>query len=247
MSQFFVAPQDIRNNNFVIKDKNEIKHLSKVLRIKKGEKIYLFDNTGKRYLGVVCEIHKMFISGKIIQEIEKIQKRVYLRIFPALIKSDRFEFLLEKITEIGVDEIVPCLSDRSIIKLSQEKSKNKLSRWGKIILASCKQCNCQKIPRLSEKILKFEEAILSVKQDELNLIAWEYENKNLLKDVISEYLSKEPKIPFICNLFIGPEGGFTDKEINFAITYGFRTFSLGRNILRTETAAILSCGIISSL
>ncbi|MFN3967076.1 MAG: RsmE family RNA methyltransferase, partial [Endomicrobiia bacterium] len=73
------------------------------------------------------------------------------------------------------------------------------------------------------------------------------ENKNLLKDVISEYLSKEPKIPFICNLFIGPEGGFTDKEINFAITYGFRTFSLGRNILRTETAAILSCGIISSL
>ncbi len=243
MPQFFVNPQNIKNAEFVINDKNQIKHLCRVLRIQRGENIYLFDNSGKRYLGEVCKIGKMVISGKILKQIDEKEKNIYLRIFPVLINSERFEFLLEKVTEVGVDEIVPCFSNRSIIKLSQEKIQNKLLRWRKIIFSSSKQSNCHRIPKLSEKILKFEDAILSIDNNDLNLIAWEHEDKKSLKDIVLEYLPIKKN--FTCNLFIGPEGGFTKKEIDFASGYGFRTFSLGRNTLRSETAAILSCGIIS--
>jgi 16S rRNA (uracil1498-N3)-methyltransferase len=242
-----VNPQDIKNGNFIIKDKDEVKHLSKVFRIQKGEKIYLFDNTGKRYLGEVCEVQKFFISGKILSEIKSKEKKLYLKIFPALIKSERFQLLLEKITEIGVDEILPYFSERSVVKISSEKIQSKLSKWKKIILSSSKQSNSQKIPKLSENILKFEEAILSVDSSELNLIAWEFEDKNLLKDIIFDFLSKKPKFPLRCNLFTGPEGGFTKSEIDFAVSHGFKTFSLGKNILRAETAVIVSASLINAL
>jgi len=247
MSQFFVKPEDIKNGDFIIKDRNEVNHLAKVFRIQKGEKIYLFDNTGKRYLGEVCEIQRFFISGKILNEIKLKEKKLYLKMFPALIKSERFQLLLEKITEIGVDEIVPYFSERSVVKIPSEKIQSKLSKWKKIIFSSSKQCNCQKIPKLSENILKFEDAILSAGSMDLNLIAWEFEDKNQLKDIIFDYISKNQRFPLICNLFIGPEGGFTKNEIDFAIGHGFKTFSLGNNILRAETAGIVSCGLINLL
>ncbi|MDI6641975.1 MAG: NAD(P)H-hydrate epimerase [Elusimicrobiota bacterium] len=239
MPQFIIPKENITGNIFRIDNPEQVKHLTKVLRIKLNEKIMLFDGESK-YLVEVTELNKKYVSGEIIRRLESVKMHnFYLRLFTAMIKPARFELLLEKVTELGVDEIIPITTERSYFTNNRLGAK-KYIRWKKIILSAVEQSMSDKITELKQ-IMSFEAAIKQLKPNELGLIAHTKTNTTLC-ELLSVYSSTMPVI----QLFIGPEGGFTDEEIELAKSYGYRTFSLGSNTLRAETAAIVSTGIITA-
>jgi 16S rRNA (uracil1498-N3)-methyltransferase len=269
MPQFLISPENISSDGNFFIDGAEAGHLIKVLRVGVNENIRLFDGKGKSYMGRVASINRNSLTGKILYEVPRRQKKVYLRLYPALIKKDRFELLLEKVTEIGVDEIVPVITERTVVKIKQFE--NKLTRWTKILTSAAKQCCLDKVPKLYG-IKKFSESLTQLKtvhssrqggirtnsdlnliktahssrqggnstNVELNLIAYEEEENNNLSKILSNADGNPGPVKTI-NLFIGPEGGFTPGEIESAKQYGCIPFTLGQNIFRAETAAIVAC------
>lgn len=240
MPQFIIPKQDISGDKFTITDPAEASHLARVLRARTGEKINLFDGVDKRYLAEIREISKGSVAGVILKEIPFKKRNFSLRVFASLIKFDRFELLLEKLTEVGVDEIVPVITARTAVKIHAAGIASKAQRWEKIIIAAVKQCNCQKIPELGG-LTSFRDALKLIKPEDLNLIAYESESpENSIKKLLTAN-----RLPLTAvNLFIGPEGGFTDEEIKEARTLGLSVFSLGSNTLRAETAAVAAASII---
>ncbi|OGS27820.1 MAG: hypothetical protein A2297_03740 [Elusimicrobia bacterium RIFOXYB2_FULL_48_7] len=243
MPQYLISPEDITGKNFKITNSSELWHLTKVLRIKPGETINIFDGIDKHYLGEVTKIDIIEVQGKIIKEIIYKKRDYTVRLFPSLINMERFEMMLEKATEVGVDIISPILTERTMARIDAPKVNAKMERWKKIIVSAVKQCDCEKIPQLGD-IAEFPQAVSSIEPASLNLIAYEAEPiENLLKKTLNSVERGSVKT---VNLFLGPEGGFTEKEIILAKGAGLKTFSLGQNILRAETAAISCLSIIHS-
>ncbi|MEW6040462.1 MAG: NAD(P)H-hydrate epimerase [Elusimicrobiota bacterium] len=250
MPQFIIKPEDITGNTFSIKGE-EARHLISSLRIKKGEKIFLMEilpegTTQRRYSAKVQSVSGDTVSGKISYELKRKTHQPGVRIFSSLIKPDRFEMMLEKLTEIGVEEITPVINERTV-KGYSNPSPGRKNRWQKIIISAVKQCCCERIPRLKDT-QDFNSALKSLSHSDLNLIACEpgpnrsYFSVKPLTEVLR--VGWDTKSNPAVNLFFGPEGGFTEVEIALAKKYGFIPFSLGENVMRTETAAIVSAGAV---
>ncbi|OGS20726.1 MAG: hypothetical protein A2252_02090 [Elusimicrobia bacterium RIFOXYA2_FULL_39_19] len=243
MPQYLVLPENIANNKFIIKDSEEFNHLTRVLRVKEGEKIVLFDGAGRQYKAKIEALEKDSISGAVLEETVSQKRKYTVNLYPALINADRFEMLLEKATELGVDSITPVITEHTVIKVSQEKIQSKMLRWQKIMVSAAKQCMIPFIPQVLPAG-KFMDLIQKTDKTALNIIAYESEpTENSLKKLLTTYqLTNLSTI----NLFLGPEGGYTEKEIELAKYNGLKTFSLGKNVLRAETAAIACLSIIHS-
>lgn len=207
------------------------KQITKVLRLKEGDRVMTLDNKGYEYLVRL----NMFISGQVTGTILKKQKNlaepeVFVTLYQALTSRDKFELILQKCTEIGISKFVPVETKRSLLKVKDIK-KDRLERFQKIIQEASEQTERGRIPQILEAV-KFEDALDLVEND-YSIIAWEDEKKNPIKDVLKN-------IPMRKNIsiFIGPEGGFEETEIKLAKKMGVLPVSLGPRILRTETAAI---------
>ncbi|MEO0223702.1 MAG: RsmE family RNA methyltransferase [candidate division WOR-3 bacterium] len=210
-----------------IKDE-EFHHLYNVLRHKIGDKILVFDGKSNEYLCEIIEIQKDKAKIKKIQKIENKEYNFNVAVAPALIKREKFELILEKVVEIGVKEIYPVITKYSVVKLKEKKE-----RWERIILNACKQSHRQIIPKLHD-IKTLEEVVQISKDYSLRLFANPKSNKNLFS------FGKTDNVIIL----IGPEGGFSDEEENYLKLNGFSDFSLGNFILRSETAVIVSVGLI---
>ncbi|GAG08590.1 unnamed protein product, partial [marine sediment metagenome] len=149
------------------------------------------------------------------------------------------EYLIQKVTELGIGAIHPFYSERTVIKLKPEQLKNKMDRWMEIMKSACKQCGRVTLPTLNAP-LPFEELINTVPNKKtLKVLLWEDEDKADLKRLLTS-MSFEPHVFAI----VGPEGGFTSNEVNLAKDAGFQIISLGNRILRAETAAVSLISII---
>lgn len=219
---------------------SEARHMAVVLRFRAGETVTLFDTQGKRYIGQIDSINPKVVQGKIIKELQRGELKVtVLHLYQALCRD--FGSILRKVTEIGIDTITPITTQRTIIQITNDKINEKVQRWERIILSAMKQCNRFNIPKLGP-IMTFQEALREITRKQLSLIAWEKEKKNRLRDILTA-INKF----CVVNIFIGPEGSFTTEEMILAKKYGCIPFRLGENILRVETAAIVTCGIILEL
>ena len=154
----------------------------------------------------------------------------------ALIKQDKFEWMLQKACELGVHKIVPFVSKNTVVKLDEKKAEKKLIRWNEILLAATKQCNRNTLVEL-EPVIALKE--LSNYKSECNLVAYEKENDP--SKHMAHYLKDNPQSITVC---IGPEGGFEESEIQVLNEFGFDNCSLGKNILRAETAA---CYVLTAI
>lgn len=237
MPQFYVPRESIINNNVII-DGEEAHHLIKSLRINTGQTIRIFTGHEKFYFCKITGIEKKKVVCEITEELIPKKSKIYLRLYQSLVKFNRFENLLEKAGEIGVDEIIPIITHRALIKINQEEYERLLLRWQKIVLSAIKQCDSFVLTKISGKPLMFEQAIKQVHGDELNLMCYENESANSLKDSLTGL--KKDKV----NLFIGPEGGFEQYEVDMALARGIKPVSIGINILRSETAGIIASGIV---
>jgi len=230
--QFLISQEDIVNNKFTIKGP-EARHLIKVLRAVPYEKIRLFDGKGKIYSGEITTIKRDVLSGKILSKIPCNTKKFKLRLFVSLIKNERFRLLLEKVTEVGVNEIIPVITSRTVFGIPKDRIDEKHSRWQRVILSAVKQCCCEKIPEILKPIV-FSDIFKNVRESEMGLILYEREHKTAIREALS---GLKPGCSTL-NLIIGPEGGFTEKEMEKAIDAGLTPASLGNFVLRSETAAI---------
>lgn len=218
-------------------------HLSKVARIKPKEKVWLFDEHGTNYLARVEEIEKDRTRLSILEEKGKEEPRTKITLAQSLIKSKKMDLILQKATELGLTTFIPVIADRSIVKI-EEKIKTRLERWKKISQEATKQCGRSVIPTiLSPQHLR---KVLEERNEERKLFLCENRG-NYLKNILLQELDRRgrDKQPFSVIVLAGPEGGWTAEEENLILGHGYEAVSLGKYILKSETASISSLAMIS--
>ncbi len=236
MPHFYVNPKDIQDKNFIIENE-QFHYLSNVRRFSVGDEINIFDGLGNSYKARIDNIDKKSMKGTILSSKTLVLPNKKISLYTAIPKGERFDWLIEKASEIGVSKIVPVIYVRSVVK---ELSENKLERYKKISISASSQSWRADIMPIEKPISFIETAEkLSAKKDTLNILPWESEEEKNILSVLNE--NKDIKN---INIFIGPEGGFDKTEIDIALKNKFRTVTLGKNILRVETAAIVASSII---
>jgi len=238
MHRFFVPPDWIDHGQVTLR--GGLAHqLWKVLRLKSGDEITLLDNSGLEYRVRLEKLEKDQTEGSIVGELPGHEPTARIALYQALLKGERFEFVLQKGTEIGVSDFIPLQCERCV---AGQPGEAKLERWQRIVREAAEQCGRARLPKLSSP-LPLEEACQNASGR--RLLAWEGEGGRGLRDYLKELRSNgrlEENKEF--SLFIGPEGGFSQREVQVAEDYGVMSVSLGQRILRAETAGLVAAAII---
>lgn len=239
MRRFYVE-KIIPGTGFISITGKEARHIRNVLRMKKGEMLILMDREGQSFEATIGEVHYKEVKVTITKTIPPLPSSpVKISLAQALIKSHPMEYLIQKVTELGIHSIHPFYSERTFIQLKSAHLKNKMDRWMEIMKSACKQCGRVTLPDLNTPLL-FEEIIKDAPDTKtLKILLWEDEDKVDLKRLLTS-MSSAPHVFVI----VGPEGGFSLNEINLAKDAGFHIVSLGNRILRAETAAVSLLSII---
>ena len=239
MQRFFVEPHQIEETAHQIHiTGTDVKHISNVLRMKQGEEVWISDGGKKEYRCAIEAFSQEEVLLHIIYAQEpdyELSSRIYL--FQGLPKADKMELIIQKAVELGAYEVIPVETKRCVVKLDGKKAAKKVDRWQQIAESAAKQSKRMLIPNVHQ-IMTFKEALSYAQSMDIRLIPYELakgmqETKEILTAI-------EPGQSI--GIFIGPEGGFEEKEVEAAIEEGAKPITLGRRILRTETAglAILS-------
>ena len=237
MYNFFVDENQKLNNKYVITG-TDFNHIKNVLRMGVGDTFLVSDDG----ISNLCEIESFesdSVIAKIIEEnYNDTSLPISIYLFQGLPKGDKMELIIQKTVELGVECIVPVEMSRCVVKLDDKKKKSKVSRWQSISESAAKQSKCNRIPEICD-VLTYKQALEKAK--DLDLLLVPYESKNGMEDT-KDALS-QIKSGMSVGILIGPEGGFDEKEVEQAFEIGGKVISLGKRILRTETAAITSVGM----
>ena len=234
MYQFFVEPSQIQGKRIVIVG-DDVNHIKNVLRMQAGEEIAVSNGEdGKEYRCQIEELkeEEIICSLRFVKEdgIE-LPSKIYL--FQGLPKADKMELIIQKAVELGVYEIIPVATKRAVVKLDEKKAKQKIVRWQSISEAAAKQSKRRIIPRI-HSVMGFMDAVTYAETMKIKVIPYELaEGMEKTRKVI-EGLKPGEDIA----IFIGPEGGFEEKEIQLALDNEIEPITLGKRILRTETAGL---------
>jgi 16S rRNA (uracil1498-N3)-methyltransferase len=206
-------------------------HIAHVLRLKKGARILLSDGNGRESVGKISQVDEQKITFTTEEKLVVPTAETGLRItlFQGLPKGDRLETILQKCTELGVAEIVPFVAARSVARVQAGRIQEKLERWRRIVSEAARQSNRKTVPEISFAGDLTE--ILQLAKHPVKLLLWEEEQAGTLKKLLAE-----APPPDCIAVLVGPEGGFTAEEVASAVNCGFISVSLGRRIVRTETA-----------
>lgn len=231
MPRFHIESDNILGNTAQIKG-YDFNHIVKVLRMRVNDNLVLFDSKGFEYNTIIKNIAKDQIEVLIIDRHEvNTESPLIITLFQSIAKGDKMDFIVQKATELGVNDIYPVVTKRSEVK-----NTNKISRWQKIADESIKQCGRIHSPRIHSEI-KFEQ-VFDIKQSDLNIIFYESERTLTLRNLLTNDIFNS------ASLIIGPEGGFTDTEVSLATENGFKSVGLGKRTLRSETASIAAITLI---
>ncbi len=237
MPRFFIDKNDIHGDALTISGE-DAKHIIKVLRMREGENITLCDGDGYDYDAKIISTDKAALDVKILsKEKNNTEPEIEITLFQGLPKSGKMEYIIQKCTELGINKIIPCIMERCVVKLnSKEDIKKKTQRYQSIALAAAKQSERGIVPEVKDA-LTFDEAIESFDGYDFCFVPYENEDGLTLRDILKN-ADGAKSIAFI----IGPEGGISDGEIEKIKEKNIPTVTLGRRILRTETAstAVLS-------
>lgn len=234
MHRFYVPSEQVSSDRIHILG-SDAAQIMTVLRMKPGENIEIFDSLGNIYLSRIKETGKEKVSCIVIEKKrEDIESKIDATLAQCLPKGKKMDLIIQKATELGVNSIIPVMSERSVPKI-EEKAERKIDHWQKIAKEAAEQSGRSIIPRISP-LSRFDDIIKSAKSYELALIPWESEQKNSLKTILKGIQANLLTGKLL--ILIGPEGGFSVPEVNKAVRSGFKSITLGKRILRTETAAI---------
>ncbi|MBR5156699.1 MAG: 16S rRNA (uracil(1498)-N(3))-methyltransferase [Clostridia bacterium] len=229
MPKFFIDKESVNNNKAKICG-GDVTHIAKVLRLPVGSNVTLCDGDGTDYEAQITEIRKDAVMLDIISTcICDTEPKVKVTLFQGIPKASKMEYIIQKCTELGVISIVPVMTKRTVVKLENAQAeKKKLERWNKISAEAVKQCGRGYIPKVCDVA---EINSISAKDFDLLLVAYEEETDISLKSVLKN--NNEAKN---IGIVIGPEGGLEKSEVEHLIKSGAKSVTLGKRILRTETA-----------
>ena len=236
MHHFFVRPEQISGKEAYIEGP-DWNHAANVLRVRPGEQVLLSVGEDWNYLCTVREVDRagQRILLSVLEEnrdVRELPARITL--WQGLPKSDKMELIVQKAVELGVSRIVPVETKRCIVKLDPKKAENRVRRWQAIAESAAKQSGRHRIPEVGMPV-SFREALKEASSDQVRLIPYELaEGMDATRKIIEE-IPEGSRI----SVFIGPEGGFEETEIREAEALGFRPVTLGKRILRTETAGLV--------
>lgn len=241
MHHFFVNPEQVEDGLIRITG-SDVNHIKNVLRIRQGEEMLVSDGTGRDYLCQAEEIAGQEVTVRILETEEEgreLPSRIWL--FQGLPKSDKMEFIIQKAVELGAAGIVPVSTRNTVVKLDQKKEEAKVKRWQAIAESAAKQSKRSLVPRVSG-IMTLKEAFDYVESQGFSVRLIPYEHEAGMDGTKTELDAAGPGQDIA--VFIVPEGGFDEREIELALSKGVRPISLGRRILRTETAGLALLSVL---
>ena len=237
--RFYASPTQFTTSS-VLLDEDEAHHLARVLRGKEGARVFVFDGSGAEWEAEIARVGKREAELKLLAPLtDLVESPLRLTLAQALIKSDKFDWVVQKATELGVTRIAPLITEHSDIRRVDERAEQKLQRWRRIALEAVKQCGRRRLVEITEPIsfADFCKAALAQR----NLIFSERGGRSL-REVAAEWRQLDQ-----LNLCIASEGGWSEGELQRAEASGFVPVHLGSRILRTETAAIAAVALAQHL
>lgn len=239
MHRFFVDGVNTQGKNIIITD-GDVNHIKNVLRLRCGERILVSDGNGMDYQCSISDISDDMVVAQIedvFRNAAELTTRITL--FQGMPKSDKLELIIQKAVELGVYEIVPVMTKRSVVKIDDKKASKKIERYNGIAESAGKQSGRGIIPQV-KNFMTFKQAIEYAKSLDTNIIPYEEaEGLDYSRQVIKDIKGKKS-----LGIFIGPEGGFAKEEVDMATGMGAKCITLGNRILRTETAGLAVLSII---
>jgi len=240
MNRFFVPESNIGDGR-VLLGPEQAHQICHVLRLKEQGRIVVLDNQGSEYDVVLQEVGRQRVEGQIVARRAALgEPDVQVCVYQSLLSRDKFEWVLQKCTEIGVSRFVPVVTRRSIVQKTESLKPDRQRRWMRIITEAAEQCCRARIPRLEQPV-KFDGCLCDVKSLDLCLLASTTALGSSLRKVMTR--SDQGEMQSL-GIFIGPEGGFHPEELAAAKAAGVLDIGLGRRILRTETAAMVVSALV---
>ena len=247
MSKFFAKTEQINNNDIVIIG-DDVNHIINVLRMNKKDKVQICNqDTGDNYNAEIVNYSKNEVECKIISKInETTESNVHITLFQGIPKFEKMELIIQKNTEVGIKSIVPVIMERTVVKLDEKIASKKLERWQKIAEIAAKQSMRDIIPQIGN-ITKLKD--IDTTEFDAVLVAYENEEHNMLKTELQKLERKiksnnSSEQQYNIAIVIGPEGGISEKELVMLAEKNAKFVSLGKRILRTETAGVVMAGNI---
>jgi 16S rRNA (uracil1498-N3)-methyltransferase len=239
MNRFFVTSSSFRSENVVL-PKDRAHQIRNVLRLGPGDPVILLDNQGYEYVVALEEVGREQITGKVIERRPASgEPSAQVTLYQSLLARDKFEWVLQKCTEVGVTGFVPVVTSHTLVRDPDSVGPTKLDRWKRIITEAAEQSCRGRVPELARAVT-FEEMLSDFDTYERCLIAQALGDGVALRDAL--HLGNND--PATVAVFIGPEGGFTEREVQLARAAGAVPVNLGRRILRTETAAVVATALV---
>ena len=239
MHHFFVTPQQISGDKIRIEG-GDVNHMKNVLRMKLHEKAEISDGESRTYL---CEVEAYEEDVAVLHILEEMEadtepaSKLYL--FQGLPKSDKMELIVQKAVELAVYQVIPVAMKRSVVRLDDKKAAKKADRWNSIAESAAKQAGRSRIPEVTMP-LSYNEALKMAEELDVTLLPYELAGgMEVTREVIRQIKSGQS-----VGIFIGPEGGFEPEEVDAAVSMGAKVITLGRRILRTETAGLATLAVL---
>jgi len=232
MHQFFVEDENIGTDYITITG-SDVNHIKNVLRMKAGEKVRISNGKGCDFFCMIESMTEDSVETKIVEtKIEDTELPNQIFLFQALPKGERMEYVIQKAVELGVHEIIPVAMKYCVVKLDEKKAKKKQERWQEIARSAAKQAKRSRIPQVKQ-VMSYREAVAYASKCDVQLVPYENERGMQATEEVFNNIQLSDSISVI----IGPEGGFAEEEIAL-VRDKMQVISLGKRILRTDTAAI---------
>jgi len=240
MRHFYIDPSALTRPLVALRG-SEAHHIKNVLRLKPDDRIKLIDGTGSEYEAVIKKLDNEKVEVEIRREFQPpVTTGARIVMAQAFLKEKKMDDLVRKLSELGIAGWIPFFSNRSVARPDKDRLAGRIRRWKRIAAEAVKQCRRRDMLQISEP-LSFKEVLESSKTCDLKIVFWENETAPLNRDLGSQVPSKK------IVLMLGPEGGFTEQEIEMARHSGFKVAGLGPRILRAETATLAASTLIQYL
>src|SRR3989442_12208595 len=240
--RFYAPPEAVSPGETVLLSAEETRHARDVLRLQRGEEVYVFDGEGLEYRCVIAELKRDSVKVDLLDRVKpaRPESRLDLILGVALLKGEKFDLVVQKATELGATRFIPILTNRADVRIrSGDDAKRKLMRWQRIALESTKQCGRARLMKIDAPVA-FEKLIQRAEQrDELRLMFAEREGSSF-----SQVLKDLKLMPAKAIALLGTEGGWTDAEIDEASRNSWRIVTLGGRTMRAETAAVVAATLL---
>ena len=239
MHHFFTTPEEI-GEEYIRITGPDVNHIRNVLRMKLGETMLISDGKGKDYCCELAELGESEVLAKITDaEYEGTEPVCEFYLFQGLPKSDKMELIVQKAVELGVKEIIPVATKRAVVKLDEKKAQKKQERWQAIAKGAAEQSKRGIVPQVQD-VMSFQEAMNYAKELDVVLVPYELQEGMKATEAVISKIEPGQSV----GIFIGPEGGFDESEIEQAEEAGAVPITLGKRILRTETAGLTTLSIL---